>query len=278
MEEKIRRPIIHEEPGRFELYCHNSPPTSYPEETHRTIQVCVPLERALYSVVRQSEAGRNLVHQLGARDILVLPIGQPHSVVWRRTADIVSLQLSERFVAEALDIPKLKLADTFTLRDPFISTVARELRQSLVAGGPPSPAFAEAVATLIAYRVGMAGNRNGVVGIGRTIQAFSSASLDRIERYIADHLDQRISLSDLASQVNVSLWHFIRRFHASHGISPHAYIAERRFDRARRLLAESRMSITEIAIEVGMSHSHFSRSFLKRFGVSPSEFRTDRKR
>ena len=276
MDQKIRRPIVHEVPGRFEVYCHNSPPRTYPEETHQTIQVCVPLERALYTVVRQSDTGRNLVHQLGARDVLVLPVGQPHSVVWRRSADIVSLQLSERFISEALDVPELNLADTFTLRDPFITTVARELRQSLMTGGPPSPAFAEAIATMIAYRVGAAANRMGVVRVGRGVRPFSPASLARIEGYIADRLDQPISLSELAAQVNISLWHFMRRFNASHGISPHAYIAERRLVRAQLLLIESKMSITGIAIEVGMSHSHFSRSFLRRFGVSPREFRDQR--
>jgi AraC family transcriptional regulator len=69
----------------------------------------------------------------------------------------------------------------------------------------------------------------------------------------------------------------MRRFNASYGISPHAYIAERRLAKAQVLLGESRMSITEVAIEVGMSHSHFSRTFLRRFGVSPREFRIQRR-
>ena len=71
------RPLIFSDPGRLEIYCHFSPPTVYPEEAHATVQICVPLEQALYSVTRQSETGRALVHHLGARDVLVVPAGQP---------------------------------------------------------------------------------------------------------------------------------------------------------------------------------------------------------
>src|SRR5579864_3043016 len=133
-----KRPLIFSDPGHFEIYCHFSPPVVYPEETHETVQICVPLEHALYNVTRQSETGRALVHHLGARDVLAVPVGQPHSVNWRRPADVVSLQISESFIAEALGAPSLQLQDSFTLRDPFISAAAAQLRMSLRAEGRPS--------------------------------------------------------------------------------------------------------------------------------------------
>jgi AraC-like DNA-binding protein len=266
------RPLTFADPGRFELYCHHSPPTTYPEESHETVQICVPMPRALYSVIRQSETGRSLVQHLGARDVLVLPVGQPHGVAWRRSADIVSLQLSRHFIAEALGVAELRLEDTFALRDPFITAAADQLRTSLRGGEPISPAFAEAIATVIAHRVGL---RAGTAAPGerKNVQALSGPHLARIEYFIEQHLDQPISLTTLAQQSSLSLWHFTRRFHASHGVTPHAFITERRLARAQTLLTGSRLSITEIALEVGMSHSHFSRSFLQRFGVSPREFR-----
>jgi AraC family transcriptional regulator len=268
-----KRPLTFADPGRFEIYSHHSAPTLYAEESHETVQICVPMERALYSVTRQSETGRTLVHNLGARDVLVIPVGQPHSVNWRRPAAIVSLQVSEQFIAQATGLPKLHLGDAFTLRDPFISAAAAQLNMSHGAGDGANIVFADAIATVIAYRVALGAAADGGFRPQENAPPFSSTQLLRLERFIDEHLDQPISLAALAAQMNLSVWHFVRRFNASHGLSPHVFITERRLIRAQTLLAGSDRSITEVALEVGLSHSHFSRSFLRRFGVSPREFR-----
>jgi AraC family transcriptional regulator len=269
-------PPMFSDPGRFEINCHFSPPTVYPEETHETVEICVPLERALYNVTCQSETGRALVYYLGARDVLAVPVGQPHSVDWRRSADIVSLHMSEAFIARALGLPSLHLQDMFTLRDPFISAAAAQLRMSLRADGRPSLAFAEAMATAIAYRVGLGAARGRGIRAGESVRALSASQLARIERFIEEHLDQPISLAALAELVGLSMWHFMRCFNASHGLSPREVITERRLARAQRLLSDSKLTITEVALEIGMSHSHFSRSFLRRYGLSPREYRRQR--
>jgi AraC family transcriptional regulator len=239
------------------------------------VEICVPLEHALYNVTRRSETGRALVHHLGARDVLVVPVGQPHSVNWRRSADIVSLHMSESFIARALGVPSLHLQDMFTLRDPFTSAAAAQLRMSLRAEGP-SLAFAEAMATAIAYRVGVGAAGGRGIRAGESVRPLSASQLARIERFIEEHLDEPISLAALAELVDLSMWHFIRRFNASHGLSPREVITQRRLARAQRLLSDTRLTITEVALEIGMSHSHFSRSFLQRYGLSPREYRRQR--
>jgi AraC family transcriptional regulator len=273
-----QRPLMISQPGQFDLYCHHSPATVYPEEAHDTIQVCIPLERALYSVVRQSETGRKLVHHLGARDVLAVPSGQTHAVHWRRTAYVVSLQFSEAFLGRALGVPHLCIPDTFTVRDPFVSAAANELRNTVHADGQPSPACAEAIATLIAYRVGLQATANRGIRAKERVPAFFERDLGRIERFIDERLDQPISVSMLAELTGLSLWHFMRRFNASHGMSPHEFITRRRLSHARTLLSDSRLSVAEIALEIGMTHSHLSRTFLKQFGLSPREFRRQQSR
>src|SRR5262249_49452288 len=145
----------------FEIYSHHSAPTLYPEEKHETVQICVPMESALYSVTRQSETGRALVHNLGARDVLVIPVDQPHSVHWRRPAGIVSFQISERVFAEVTGLPQLRLADAFTLRDPFISAAAAQLMMPPGPGDTHNLAFADAITTAIAYRVALGAAADG---------------------------------------------------------------------------------------------------------------------
>ena len=69
--------------------------------------------------------------------------------------------------------------------------------------------------------------------------ALSRLQLARLDRFIDEHLDQQIALAALADLVGLSVWYFMRRFAASHGLSPHAFITERRLLRAKILLAKS---------------------------------------
>jgi len=268
-----KRPIAFEGPGRFEIYCHHSAPTHYPEESHETVQVCIPLERARYAVIRQSETGRKLVHDLGSRDVLVLPARQPHAVDWQRPADIVSLQLSSSFIRAALGDSELRLQDAFTLRNPFLSAVAGQIRSAGQSERGITPAFAEAMATAIAYRIGMEASVDTGMRAPRAVYKLSEVQLRRIKCFIEDQLDQPLRLAELAEQVGLTKWHFIRRFGATYGVSPRDFITDRRIARARELLSSTGMPIIDVALEVGMTHSHFSRTFLSRVGVSPSEYR-----
>jgi AraC family transcriptional regulator len=271
-----QRPLTFADPGQFEVYCHHSGPTLHTEEMRGTLQICVPLEGARYSVVRHSETGRAITQHLGARDILVIPTGQPHAIDWRRPADIVSLQLTESFVAHALGVPRLPVRDTFTVRDPFISAAARQLRMALAADRHMSPAFAAAIATAITFRVASAAPSGPQVRSPESAPALRMHQLALVEQYVDEHLGEPVTLAALANLLGLSQWHFMRCFKSSHGLSAHEFVTQRRLARAQALLMRSELSITDVALEVGMSHSHFSRTFLRRCGVSPREYRRGR--
>jgi hypothetical protein len=117
-----KRPIAFAAPGRFEFYAHSFPSALYAEGKHDGVQICVAFPQARYTVTRRSETGRLLVHNLGARDILAIPAGQPQA----RRAGIASLMLSDAFITQALGVETLCVFDTFTVRDPFISAAARQ--------------------------------------------------------------------------------------------------------------------------------------------------------
>jgi AraC-like DNA-binding protein len=266
------RPIAFEDPERFKLFCHHSPAVFYPEETHDTVQVCVPCEGASYRVIRQSETGGKIVHTLGAKDILVVPVLQQHTVDWRRSAAIVSINMSERFLGEALGIGSLRLRDTLVLRDPFLTGAARQLQSVLVGDNAP-PAIIDAFVTLIAYRVGKQAVDGAGIPVPSVITAFSPIEAAKIRDYIWDHLDKPIPLAELAAEADLSLWHFMRKFYATEGLAPHAYITRCRMQRGENLVATTQLPIIQIALEVGMSHSHFSRTFFATYGVSPRDRR-----
>jgi AraC-like DNA-binding protein len=99
-------------------------------------------------------------------------------------------------------------------------------------------------------------------------------TLRRVKEYISGHLEKSIEVGTLADAAGLSLFHFARAFKQSTGETPHAYILERRLERARSLLSTSDLSHSEIARSTGFSdQSHFARVFRRRLGVSPSAFR-----
>jgi AraC family transcriptional regulator len=72
----------------------------------------------------------------------------------------------------------------------------------------------------------------------------------------------------------MSYFHFSRAFKQSMGMSPTNFIAERRIERAKRLLQETELPISEIALRAGFSsQSHFTTSFHRVAGATPKAFR-----
>lgn len=265
------RPKLYHEADLFEVMLHHSPETLYPEESHETVQICIPFEGARYQVKRSTENGTGLTHTLSAHDILILPDRQPHAIHWQAPADILSLQLSKAFLEQALGKARLDLRDNLVVRDRFLSDAAVELRRAALSDDAP-PLLLGAFAAMIAYRIGHAAE-NHVAGLAGAVHPFSAGERSRIHQYVNANLDRPIRLEELARLTNQSQWHFLRRFTATEGVSPISFLTERRIEKAAALLTGSSLTVTEVALEVGMSLSHLSRTFLQRRGVSPSVFR-----
>ncbi|WP_083568613.1 AraC family transcriptional regulator [Arcobacter sp. LA11] len=87
---------------------------------------------------------------------------------------------------------------------------------------------------------------------------------------INDSIDTNFTLESLASNVNLSKYHFLRLFKKEFGLTPHAFIINERLNRANKLI-QNGLSISEASIQVGFNdQSHFSRNFKKYFGYTPS--------
>ncbi len=98
--------------------------------------------------------------------------------------------------------------------------------------------------------------------------------LDRVLDHIEANLEADISIRDLAEAACFSLFHFVRAFHMAMGRPPHAYLSERRLDRAKRLLAYSDTSLVDISLICRFSgQANFTRAFTRAMGTSPGRYR-----
>jgi transcriptional regulator GlxA family with amidase domain len=96
-------------------------------------------------------------------------------------------------------------------------------------------------------------------------------------RRAKDHADrsfaQPLSLDEMATVACMSKYHFLRLFRATYGVTPMAYVSERRIERAQDLLRATNLTVTEVCFAVGFSSlGSFSSRFRELVGESPSDF------
>jgi len=91
--------------------------------------------------------------------------------------------------------------------------------------------------------------------------------------YMRSYAACDISLDEIASQVNLSRFHFLRVFKGAMGISPHMYLKQYRVELARMKI-ERGFSLSESAVSTGFSdQSHLTRSFKSAYGLTPGQYR-----
>lgn len=92
--------------------------------------------------------------------------------------------------------------------------------------------------------------------------------------YIDHHLQNKISVEDASSLLNLSYHYFIKYFKKVMGLSFVDYINFKRIKKAELLLLTSDLSITEISYEIGISNmAQFYKLFKRLNDCSPKEFK-----
>ncbi|NOU92274.1 response regulator [Paenibacillus sp. LMG 31456] len=98
--------------------------------------------------------------------------------------------------------------------------------------------------------------------------------IHRATAYIRDHLDQHVSLQQVAKFVHLNPNHFSEVFKKETGQSYMEFLTQERMNRAANILRGTEKKISEVAGEVGYEDiKYFSQQFKKYMGSTPSKFR-----
>lgn len=100
-------------------------------------------------------------------------------------------------------------------------------------------------------------------------------AVNRMQVFIRENLQQKISLKDLARVAGYSPWHCERIFKEYTGSTPFAYIRAYRLSRAALAMRDNpdQQKIVEVALDfVFDSHEGFTRAFAREFGISPKKY------
>lgn len=99
-------------------------------------------------------------------------------------------------------------------------------------------------------------------------------NMDMIDSYIAKHLQNKISVGQLAGSVFLSESQFHQQFKKQTGFTPHQYLLIKRIESAKQLIASRNTSLSHVSDQVGFSHpSLFTHAFSKHEGISPSLYK-----
>lgn len=98
-------------------------------------------------------------------------------------------------------------------------------------------------------------------------------TIARARQLLDDAPATSISLADLADAAGISRFQLLRGFSRELGVTPHAYLIQRRVRLARHLIGYGR-SLSEAATESGFAdQSHMTRAFVRQLGITPASYR-----
>jgi AraC-like DNA-binding protein len=100
----------------------------------------------------------------------------------------------------------------------------------------------------------------------------TTAAIARARALIDDAPAAAPSLADLAAVSGLSRFQLVRQFARATGLTPHAYLIQRRIDMARALLARGSTLVDAAAASGFADQSHMTRLFIRAYGITPGAY------
>ena len=120
-----------------------------------------------------------------------------------------------------------------------------------------------------------------IVELASALQGHSTLSgpdgatrgVKRVAELIIERCDEALTLADLCAASGLSESHLVRSFRKRYGMTPHAFLVDRRIQRARHELRRGR-PIAEVAAALGFAdQAHLQRTFRRVVATTPGQYR-----
>lgn len=103
--------------------------------------------------------------------------------------------------------------------------------------------------------------------------AMGGAALARAADFINDNFRRALTVDDICAAANLSPAHLIRSFKNRFGMTPHAYLINRRIEYGRHQLKRGK-PIAAVAQDAGFAdQAHFQRAFKRHCAATPGQYR-----
>ena len=171
--------------------------------------------------------------------------------------------VARELAGEGVDRPEIARP---TLCDPVLAGLFARLFARATAAAPEPLALEEDLLRTLAHLLRRHGTRLRPAPRTSPTVAVARRRLDEVSEVPA-------TLAELAALSGVSRFQLLRGFARETGVTPHAYLLQRRVRLARQLLVGGHAP-AEAALEAGFAdQSHMTRAFRRQFGITPARYR-----
>jgi AraC family transcriptional regulator len=227
----------------------------------------MPLHIGYNSAGRWTEFECNTGNVIG-----LLSAGEPEEISWEEELNAFTVWLNPAYVDQIMETTGFTFQEQRNLNDPFLAQLYRALYTASKNAQHVEPIFVESLVVSMVIHLA-----TQYATHGRKVFApkgkLGSAQLKKIIDYVRSFTHANISLTDLASCVHLSPFHFSRLFRQTLGISPYQYVLRMKIEHAKKMIIHYNGSLSEIAYTLNFTdQAHFSNVFKKVTGICPREF------
>lgn len=198
---------------------------------------------------------------------------------WDNPIDVSHMYLSHTAMANVAgevlerDIKDIEMYDLVRSEDKVLPALLTMLENELENGGFGGNLYVESLRNQLCVHV-LRRFANIVFREQRAYGRLSAAQCRLIVQYIEEHIEQNISLDDLASLTHLTVSSLIRKFQTEFSCPPHVYVMRQRLEHAKRMLVRADVPLKVVAASCGFSdQSHMTRYFRRYLNSTPSEYR-----
>lgn len=252
-----------------------------PSEAHLR-NVCLMSNAAVLNLdgiieLEWSRGTESVTRRIRPGQLSILPANDPYSVHIKSTGRSVFVMMDEKITSLAAleqGCPgEMKPNWAHGVDDPFLRELILELMNEHAQGGEKNFGYIESLIHSLAAQMIRRYSSDRLLPTFSNSGGLSPSTLKKAIGFIHEHLQDDISIGNLADVVGLSTAHFARMFKSSTNMSPHQYILLCRINKAKKLLMNRSLSLAQISSSTGFcDQSHFTRSFQKIMKTTPSSY------
>lgn len=172
-----------------------------------------------------------------------------------------------------INTARVNLVNHFGQQDLNLQHIAMLLLAEVKSGGMMGRLYVESLSQALIIHLLRHYSEDAPI-IAPENRSLTHIQLQQAIDYIHTHLDQDLSLVELANVVNISPTYFASLFKQAMKISPHQYVIQQRVEQAKLMLSKTDLAIADIALQVGFSsQSHLTQQFKRLTGMTPKQAR-----
>ncbi len=246
------------------IYHHDTPPHPHMPNWHNNIEILYFTKGTGTAIIDSEE------YNVCANDIFIINSNNIHTVHSKDTISYHCLIVDSDFcVANGINCAEIEYNGL--IRSKEAEKLYMKAIHELDCNFPFKEAGCKAaVLELMVYL-----SRNFASGSTKksVSEKKSNESIRLAIGYIRAHLNEKLTIEEIADEIGLSKFHFSREFKKVTGFTVISYINTLRCRNAKKLLAKNEFSVHEIALKCGFENdSYFSKTFKKYSGLLPSEF------